>query len=301
MNNLITVIVPTKNRPLDLIKAINSIYSQTRLPDECIIIDQSLVVDSYDAILSLAAGFKSIRLDYLCDSSIEGLVEAKQIAVKRSTGNIILFLEDDIVLSRDYIEKIEDGFLSNPSMVGCCGVITNQPNKSLFYKFLFTLFHRGIFRDIRFGLNGKYFKSEKAYVQSSMLSGGTSAWRRDIFDRIPFDSRNGFHMYEDVDFSTRVYDAYEGQLFINTHARLEHYWSPINRQILGPKQARKTRESITFFKKRKNWPYAFPSLVWLLLGLFIESLMQSLLSLSPDTIKGFFIGLRDGLQRTLND
>lgn len=301
MNNIITVIVPTKNRPVDLIKAIDSIYCQTRLPNELIIIDQSPVIDSYLAISSLASCIKSIRLDYLCDPNIAGLVEAKKIAVKRSTGNIILFLEDDIVLNRDYIERIEDGFSSNPRMVGCCGVITNQPKRTFVYKFLFTLFHRGIFRDIRFGLNGKYFNNDKAYVQSSMLSGGTSAWRRDVFNHIPLDSHNGFHMYEDVDFSTRVYDAYQGQLFINTNARLEHYWSPINRQVLGPKQARKTRESITFFKKRRNWPYALTSLVWLLFGLFIESLVQSLFSLSPDTIKGFFIGLRDGLRGTLND
>ncbi len=301
MSNLITVIVPTKNRPLDLLKAIESIFLQTRLPDECIIIDQSEIADTYDSIFNLASSFNSIRLDYVLDTNIKGLVEAKEVGVRRSTGNIILFLEDDIVLSKDYIQQIENGFSSNPSMMGCCGVITNQPTQSLLYKFLFTLFHRGIYGDVRFGVAGKYFKKRASFIRSNMLSGGTSAWRRDVFNHIPFDTCNGFHMYEDIDFSTRVYVAYHGQLYINTNARLEHYWSPINRQILGPKQARKIRESITYYKKRKNWPFAFPSLVWLLFGLFFESLVQSSLSLSFGSVWGYLIGLRDGINRGLSD
>lgn len=301
MNNLITVIVPTKNRPLDLLKAIDSIYLQTRLPDECIIIDQSVIAESYDSIFDLSLSFNSIRLDYVCDTNINGLVEAKEVGVRRSSGNIILFLEDDIVLSRDYIEQIENGFSSNPNMMGCCGVITNEPYRNLLYKFLFTLFHRGIYRDVRFGITGKYLNKKTPFIQSNMLSGGTSAWRRDVFNRISFDTCNGFHMYEDIDFSTRVYVAYHGQLYINTNARLEHYWSPINRQILGLKQAQKIKESITYYKKRKNWPFALPSLIWLLCGLFFESLVQSSFAHSFDSILGYFIGLRDGLNRRLSD
>lgn len=41
MKNTITAVIPTRNRPVDLVKAVASVLSQTRLPDEFMIVDQS--------------------------------------------------------------------------------------------------------------------------------------------------------------------------------------------------------------------------------------------------------------------
>mgnify|MGYP000465487560 CR=1 FL=1 len=38
---IISAVIPTKNRPHDLLQAVRSILSQKRLPDQLIIIDQS--------------------------------------------------------------------------------------------------------------------------------------------------------------------------------------------------------------------------------------------------------------------
>ena len=38
---LISVIIPTKNRPNDLLAAIKSIVDQNRIPDQIVVIDQS--------------------------------------------------------------------------------------------------------------------------------------------------------------------------------------------------------------------------------------------------------------------
>ena len=83
------------------------------------------------------------------DSSINGLVDAKRVSLKFANGNLIFFLEDDIVLEADYIQQIELGFINNPNMIGCSGVITNPPKVNFLYKFLFVIFHRGIFKDKR--------------------------------------------------------------------------------------------------------------------------------------------------------
>ena len=113
MNN-ITAVIPTRNRPDDLAKAVTSILTQTRPPDELIIVDQSPGNESRIRVESLMSGSKRIQLVYIHDPRISGLVEAKSVAAKRAGGDIVCFLEDDVVLEPDYIEQIEQGFVNRP-------------------------------------------------------------------------------------------------------------------------------------------------------------------------------------------
>ena len=253
---MLTVVIPTRNRPADLTNAIKSLCSQSRLPDELIVVDQSVDDLSISIVKSLIAPFKQIKLKYIHDSNILGLVEAKHVAVKNASGQIIFFLEDDIVLEADYIRQIELGFIKQPTMIGCSGVITNPPKANFLYRFLFNIFHRGIFIDNRIKVRSVYHGYDHNLIESNMLSGGVSAWRREVFDEVEFDVANGFHMFEDIDFSTRVAQHYGKRLFINPNARLAHYCSPINRDLLGARERRKIRECFTYYKKRKDWPNA---------------------------------------------
>ena len=291
---MLTAVIPTLNRPVDLAKAVASVLVQTRLPDEFIIVDQSPGDESRLIVDLLWPRESQIKLNYIHDISISGLVEAKKIAASRASGDIVCFLEDDIVLETDYIEQIELGFVRLPEMLGCCGLITNPPHQPPCYAAIFNIFHRGIFRDIRVGLYGNFNRRVSKLIASDKLSGGLSAWRREVFMVVPFDVANGFHMFEDIDFSTRVARYFGPRLYINPNARLEHHCSPTNREVLGPRQRRKLTECIVYYKKRRNWPWATFSLSWLLLGMLIESLFQSYLSRSFGPVHGYFCGMRDG-------
>ena len=233
---MLTVVIPKRNRPADLTNAIKSLCYQSRLPDELIVVDQSVDDLSIRIVKNLIAPLKKIKLIYIHDSNILGLVEAKHVAVNNASGQIICFLEDDIILEADYIRQIEFGFIKQPNMIGCFGVLTNPPRVGFLYKFFFKIFHRGIFQDNRINMYGKYSGNNKNLKQSHMLSGGSSAWRHEVFDNVEFDVANEFHMFEDIDFSTRVARHYGNRLFINPNARLAHYCSPINRDVLD-KQA----------------------------------------------------------------
>jgi GT2 family glycosyltransferase len=291
---MLTVVIPTKNRPDDLTNAIKSLCYQSRLPDELIVVDQSVDDLSVRSVKSLEALMKKFKLIYIHDSNILGLVEAKRVAVKNASGQIICFLEDDIVLEADYIRQIELGFIKQPNMIGCCGVITNPPKVNFLYKFLFVIFHRGIFKDKRIDVNGIYAGYSHSLIKSDMLSGGVSAWRREVFDNVEFDVANEFHMFEDIDFSTRVARHFGNRLFVNPNARLAHYCSPINRDVLDIRQRRKVTECFTYYKKRKDWPNATISFYWLLLGMFLEAMFQSFSSVSLKPIQGYLLGLQDG-------
>ena len=240
-----------------------------------------------------------LDLIYVHDESISGLVEAKQVGANTATGDIICYLEDDVILEPEYLKEIVRGFDDHPSMIGCCGVISNLPRYPFGYEFIFHLFHRGIFEDGRVGLFFTLNDHRYTLITNNMLSGGLSAWRREVFSVIPFDVENGFHMLEDIDFSTRVAAHYCQRLFINPNARLAHYSSPVNREVLGTRQRRKLIEYTVFYKKRREQPWATPAFFWLLVGLFFEALFQAITLRSFDVLRGFFAGLREGLAKRI--
>src|SRR5438132_1376834 len=107
----LSAVIPTRNRPEDLERAVLSVCAQTRTPDELLIIDQSADKVSRERVLrALAEHGSAIVVDYLLDSRISGLVAAKKVAVSRAHGDVVCFLEDDIVLEREYLAEIERGF-----------------------------------------------------------------------------------------------------------------------------------------------------------------------------------------------
>jgi glycosyltransferase involved in cell wall biosynthesis len=101
---MITAIIPTRNRPDALSRAVASVRLQTRPPDEFIIVDQSPGDESRIMVESTMSDEAHIRLVYIHDPRISGLVEAKKMATEKAVGDIICFFEDDIILENDYIE-----------------------------------------------------------------------------------------------------------------------------------------------------------------------------------------------------
>lgn len=297
----ITAVIPTKNRVEDLLKSVQSILVQSRLPDELLIVDQSDDLKSKSEVLKfLEVNEREINLKYIYNPKISGLVEAKKVAAHEATGDIICFLEDDVVLEIDYLLNMEVYFLERPEMMGCCGVVTNVPKLSNAYALFFHFFHRGIFFDKRVGVYGHTENHNDKMISSRYLSGGTSAFRRSVFDVIKFDISNKFHMLEDIDFSMRAADHFGNEaFFINPKARLAHYMSPINRSMNKARYQKKMREFIVFYKKHTRGVFDLFALLWLLIGLFIEATVASVTTRQVSPILGYFIGLRDGVKYKL--
>lgn len=295
---VISAVIPTRNRPDDLLHAVESTIKQKRQPDELLIIDQSTDDISKKAVSKLFVGLDThIALKYILDASIAGLVAAKETAIAKSSGDLIMFLEDDVVLLEDYIANMEQGFIENSEMMGSCGLVVEVPVSNA-YERLFHLFHRGIFHDERVGLHGNRNGSLKEMIPSSYLSGGLSAYRREVFERIRFDTKNDFFMLEDINFSTRAVREFgREKFFINTTARLEHRMSAANRNRFKLRYDRKLREYICFYKLNSEQKSSFACLLWLLAGLFLEAFFEFLKSFNFGPLKGYFTGLFKGIRQ----
>jgi glucosyl-dolichyl phosphate glucuronosyltransferase len=294
----ISIVIPTRHRPADLGCAVESVLRQSRLPDQLLIIDQSNDAESRTRVNSLfATAGKRAALVYVHDAGIPGLVAAKKVGVEHSSGDIVMFLEDDIVLEENYVKTLAQGFLDHPEMMGSCGVVTQAASAPGLYCWFFHFFHRGIFFDRRVGIRGNPNISRNGMIPSVFLSGGISAYRRTVFEKVLFDTANDFFMLEDIDFSTRAARVFGKDHFcINTGARLQHLMSPVNRARLRIRYERKIREFICFYKKNRDQQLSLMNLSWLFIGLFLEALFVSLTSGHYGPISGFFKGLITGFR-----
>ena len=295
----ISAVIPTKNRPEDLKRAVLSVLSQSRLPEQLLIIDQSESPESREIVGQLVPQDSAIALVYVLDTSITGLVDAKRHSLSIASGDLICFLEDDIILEGTYFEEIVKGFAHHPQMLGCCGVVTNVPLQPAGYQAMHGLFHRGIFADKRVEIFGNLSQAGVELIQSDMISGGMSAWKREVFDRVGFDTVNGFHLYEDNDFSTRVARVFGARLYVNPNARLEHHPSARNRSSAGVFQEKKIVAQFTYYKKRRDWPWATLSFAWLMVGQLFEAGYQAVSRKSWSPLVGYVKGFIAGMKKTV--
>jgi GT2 family glycosyltransferase len=297
-----TAVIPTINRPVDLVVAVKSIIKQVRQPEELVIVDQSPNQESKELVLALLEKEQyQFKLNYILDAEIDGLIAAKKRAVKESSQEIVCFLEDDIVLFEDYLLELEKAYISFPEILGCGGIIVAEEGYSSFYRIMFNLFHRGLFHDPRMELfNTKPDSNDKRLVQSRFISGGVSSYRSEVFEKVPFDTANNLFALEDIDFSTRAaYEFGEDKFFINTSARLWHLMSPVNRYSYAPRWERKAREFSTFYKKNNHMLGSKRDFSLLVLGLLLEGVYSSIrcFHIGPfyGTIKGLIKGARVSL------
>ena len=295
--NKISVVIPTLNRPVSLVLAVTSVLKQKHLPDELIIVDQSVDERSYIAVERLYKNFDvTPKLIYLHEPEVSGLPEAKKRGVEVAKGDIISFLEDDVVLHQQYLENSISVFKSNQKVMGCCGVISNIYS-GILYEYLFKLFHRGIFYDSRLNIGkNRDCQGVGVLLPSRYLSGGISCYRKEVFEKVKFDTVNDFFMLEDIDFSPRAADFFGDEyFFISTNMCLEHNMSQINRMQLKERWQRKLREYITFYKKHSNKRWSLVNLIWLLIGMSGESFVSSVLSKNIGPLAGTMIGFYDGI------
>ena len=109
-----SLIIPTYNRPKELSDCMDSVLKQTVLPDEVIIIDDGNLGEiPYEK----ACQNKGIHTIYY-KKDTPGLTKSRNKGVELSSGDIILFLDDDVILFPDYIEQILAGYDENTSGVG---------------------------------------------------------------------------------------------------------------------------------------------------------------------------------------
>ena len=278
------VVIPTKDRWKRLVVALDSILSQKLLPTHILIVDQG----QHSAFSELEKILKDtgIQFSYLHSYPETGLVRAKRLAVESLQDDLICFLEDDVVLDKEFLEEIATTFKNKPEAFGVGGICRNSPGDNVAYVLLHGIFYLGMFRDSRPWITFRRGKLGSRPVISRILSGGISAWRGEVLKAIPFIPEEGFHMMEDMHFCRKVTQRFGSRLLINPKATLQHFPAQEGRALKGEFEEQRLQEAFAFYRYHKKGFFDLFSFLWLILGLMVFSLCKSLLCQSSQPIRG---------------
>lgn len=125
---LVSVCIPTYERHTQLLKALNSCFTQTYQNIEIVIFDNSESDSTLKLIESLAK--KNIR--YFKNPKNVGPIENLKLAVDHASGRYIKVLMDDDILYSSCIEKMVQALESNPSagvVMAPMKIINDQDNQ----------------------------------------------------------------------------------------------------------------------------------------------------------------------------
>lgn len=250
----VSVIIPTKDRPEDLALAVRSLLDQSLKPEELLIADQSGNLRSRDLVqteLTRASQSNAHlpRVIYLMDPSLSGAAEARNCLMDRATGDIWVFLDDDVYLERDYLEQIIRTYRAQPAVAGVSGIITNYRKPPIRARSWSWIFARGPFRN---EWQPIYWNAERLRettpIRVAKFAGACMSFRADVARALRFDSRvTGGSLAEDIDFCARIAPA---RLVIAPTARLIHNRASVNRTT--DHWLREHAQS-SWYMYRRNW------------------------------------------------
>jgi len=110
MDNLISVLIRTKNREAALHRALESVRRQTHKPVEVVIVN-----DGEPLIEPLNThNFSATVISETCGG---GSSEAANIALKAASGQFCLFLDDDDEIEPEHLEYLKAGFCNEPEII----------------------------------------------------------------------------------------------------------------------------------------------------------------------------------------
>ena len=294
----LSVVVPTKNRPAELRSFLKSLWEQALLPDQLIIIDQSKKINIIKGEVEEVAKRLEININYVHDQNINGLVQAKAAAIPYNKCSIISFFDDDIVLEENCLKEMYQAFIDNPKMTAANGLILNTPKETFFRRFVFEITHFGVYRDNRREIFYQMIDTKEEQLlpkKLNALSGGLTFYRKEIFEKVPFDEKNKFHSYEDKEHSIRLELNYPSSMYLIPKAKLYHYHVQTNRESDIAKVKNDNIEIIKIFKKYKRQSLFGIDLLFLLIGLFFYALIKGVKNKNIKYVFNYFQGIKEGL------
>jgi GT2 family glycosyltransferase len=294
MTPSLSVVICTRNRPDDLAACLASLDGQTRPPEEVVVVDASDDDGPARRVAAWAGSTRAPRVRVV--RAAPGLTRQRNLGVRASRGEVVTFLDDDVVLAPGYLAAIAALFAGDPALGGAEGVVETPPLHG----------RRRLVNACRaaFGMNtlGRprgvkrsgfvTYDAWPAAVQAvDCLVGCNMSYRRAVLDRFRFDEwYDGYGLGEDCDFSYRASRAF--RLVQTPDARLVHRVSPVARERL-PALHEMGRVNHYYFV-RKNLP-ATPR-TWLC---FAWSELGELLAVAKTGDRAALAGMLRGWRRVL--
>jgi glycosyltransferase involved in cell wall biosynthesis len=266
----ISVIISTMKRLVELERILKTLQTQTRMPEELVIIDAAADPKVEELVRRESGTISKVHYHAYPSS----LTQARNHGIRNSSGDVILFLDDDAMLEPEFIQEIlrpleED---THKIYAGVTGDLIRYQRGSGLMQLFKRFFMLPCDGDGRFRISGAptimHGLPEKQDVE--FIPGGLAAWRRTIFSEFSFDeSLPGLGVNEDVDFSYRVSRKWKN--FYTPAAKADTERPSVARE--GTIAYLKMELASSWYLYRKNLPknpVYFTAFLWHQAGLWVR-------------------------------
>lgn len=286
----LSVVICTKDRPVELRRCLDSLAIQSRLPEELIVVDASAT-----PAREVVADFASVAAERCAVQLIPaepGLPRQRNIGARAATGEVVVYLDDDVVLEEEYLAAIEEVYLRDPDGriggVGGAQVPDPTPRLSYLRRIWDKLFLLETYGSGRVKASGapSYLFTPMGQTDVEFLSGCNMSFRRSVLERFAFDERRkGYAHGEDLEFSFRVSRHF--RLVLTPGARLDHRHAPNGRPSLrlGTEQALFNRFLFARDHVVKS-PLGWAVFLWAEIGRFGLGLRRGAVDTVIGTVRG---------------
>ncbi|MBN1832533.1 MAG: glycosyltransferase family 2 protein [Deltaproteobacteria bacterium] len=181
----ISIIIPVHNGSRYLEKCLSSIKRSSYGPYETIVVDDG----STDGSAEIAGSHGAIVFKLPHQS---GPAAARNFGSKQAKGNILFFVDSDIVIRKETVARVVDGFDKNPDVVAIFGSYDESPEEQDFFSQFKNLQH--------------HYVHQSSRAEAVTFWAGCGAIRKEIFDRIGgFDEeRYSRPCIEDIELGFRL-------------------------------------------------------------------------------------------------
>ena len=120
-----SLIVCTYQRPRVLLELLNSVRDQSLYPDQIIIVDGSKDERTKNELEQ--NNFANLEY-FKVNPENRGLTRQRNIGIEKLKEDVVIacFLDDDIVLTKDYFRNLISGFEKHPDAIGIGGDILDE-------------------------------------------------------------------------------------------------------------------------------------------------------------------------------
>jgi GT2 family glycosyltransferase len=272
----IAFVIATKDRPMELRRALKSLELQSCLPHQVIVVD-----GGEQGVNVVTLEYPTLNITYLrCQPP--SAVKQRNLGIEKANPEVGLigFLDDDVELEKHALERICHFWETASDNVA--GAAFNMGNHPPLYasrlKSLLLTERLGIYSKAQGVVLPSGFQtmigniSKNSYVK--WLPTGAVTWRKNVLDEYQYDEWfSGYSYLEDLDFSYRV--GKKHRLAVVADARYYHYPSSNGRDTDCFFGMREVSNRVYFVKK-----YSELSLSKCYLALLIRMLLSVIQALS---------------------
>ena len=206
MDSLVSVVIPAYNAEEQLRQCLEAIRAGVRQPFELIVVDDG----SKDGTWAMAERFGA---RVLSTEGRTGPAFARNLGAKEATGNIIFFIDADVCVHRNTIERVENAFEHDATLDALIGSYDFEPSSRDFLSQYRNLMHS--------------FVHQKGSEQASTFWSGCGAIRRAVFlDHSGFSVEYERPAIEDIELGYRLIRA-NRKIMLDHELLVKHlkHWS----------------------------------------------------------------------------